>query len=175
MAVWLAARPMFRHAGRALLWSVALFGITTIMFGLSTSLWVSLLALAIGGAADNISVVIRHLLVQTRTPDDLRGRTAAVNSVFIECSNEVGAFESGLVATWFTPVVSAVSGGIGTLAVVVFVAWAFPALRRMKQVIEPIPLVPESTRTAETEVTRARHEVRVAEYEEEDHRTAGSA
>lgn len=187
MAVWLAARPMFRHAGRALLWSVALFGVSTIIFGLSTSLWLSLAALAIGGAADNISVVIRHLLVQTRTPDDLRGRTAAVNSVFIECSNEVGAFESGLVATWFTPVISAVSGGVGTLAVVVFVAWAFPALRRMKQVIEPAvspvlstpvlstPATTEAQSATEADLARARHEVRVAEYEEEDHRTAGSA
>jgi MFS family permease len=136
MAIWLAAKPSFRHAGRALLFSVAVFGVSIIVFGLSTSFWLSLVALGIGGAADNISVVIRHILVQTRTPDELRGRTTAVNSVFIECSNEVGAYESGLVASWFGPVVSTVSGGVGTLAVAAIVAVSFPALRRMRTLTE---------------------------------------
>ena len=136
MAIWLAAKPSFRHAGRALLFSVAVFGVSIIVFGLSTSFWLSLVALVIGGAADNISVVIRHILVQTRTPDELRGRTTAVNSVFIECSNEVGAYESGLVASWFGLVVSTVSGGVGTLAVAAIVAVSFPALRRMRTLTE---------------------------------------
>ncbi len=136
MAIWLAAKPNFRHAGRALLLSVAVFGVSIVVFGLSTSFWLSLVALGVGGAADNISVVIRHILVQTRTPDELRGRTTAVNSVFIECSNEIGAYESGLVASWFGPVVSAVSGGIGTLAVAAIVAVSFPALRRMRNLTE---------------------------------------
>lgn len=155
VALWLAARPNFRNAGRALLASVAVFGVCMIVFGLSTSLWVSLLALAVSGAVDNVSVVIRHVLVQMRTPDHLRGRTTAVNSVFIECSNEIGAFESGLVASWFGPVVSVVSGGIGTLGVVVFIAFAFPALRKLRT------------------LTETKEDVREAEVEEEEHRRLG--
>jgi predicted MFS family arabinose efflux permease len=155
VAIWLAARPTFSHAGRALLWSVAIFGVCMIVFGMSTSIWLSLAVLAVSGAVDNISVVIRHMLVQIRTPDELRGRTTAVNSVFIECSNEVGAFESGLVARHFGPVFSVVSGGFGTLAVVAFVAFAFPDLRRMRRVQE------------------TKEDVRRAEYEEEEHRRLG--
>jgi MFS family permease len=164
MAVWLAARPGLRHAGRALLLCVAVFGVCMIVFGLSTSLWLSLAALAVSGAVDNISVVIRHVLVQMRTPDHLRGRTTAVNSVFIECSNELGAFESGLVAFHFGPVVSVVSGGMGTLGVVAFVALAFPALRRMKVLTEP-----GAPQTKE----EMRRKVREAEVEEEEHRRLG--
>ena len=169
MAVWLAARPGFRHAGRVMLGSVAVFGVCMIVFGLSTSLWLSLLALAVSGAVDNISVVIRHVLVQMKTPDGLRGRTTAVNSVFIECSNELGAFESGLVASWFGPVISVVSGGVGTIGVVVFVALAFPALRRMKNLVEPTdPLQSPQERKDEM-----RRNVREAEFEEEEHRRLG--
>lgn len=156
MAVWLAARPNFRHAGRALLGSVAVFGLCMVAFGLSTSLWVSIAVLAVSGAADNVSVVIRHMLVQTRTPDELRGRTTAVNSVFIECSNEVGAFESGLVARLLGPVFSVVSGGLGTIAVVAFVWTSFPALRRMQRLQE------------------SKEDVRRAEFEEEEHRRLGT-
>ncbi len=156
MAIWLAARPSFGHAGRALLWSVAIFGVCMIVFGWSTSLWLSLAALAVSGAVDNVSVVIRHVLVQTRTPDELRGRATAVNSVFIECSNEIGAFESGAVASWIGPVGSVVSGGFGTLAVVAFIALAFPALRRMKRLQE------------------TKEDVRHAEVEEEEHRGLGA-
>ena len=159
MAIWLAARPGFRHAGRALFGSVAAFGICMIVFGLSTSLWLSLIALAVSGAVDNISMVIRHVLVQMKTPDGLRGRTTAVNSVFIECSNEIGAFESGLVASWFGPVVSVVSGGFGTLGVVAIVAVAFPALRRMRKLVES--------------KEEMRKDVREAEFEEEEHRRLG--
>ena len=103
-----------------------------------------------------MSVVIRHVLVQTRTPDHMRGRATAVNGVFIECSNEIGAFESGLVANWFGPVVSVVSGGIGTLGVVAIVAISFPALRAMKRLIE------------------TKSDVRHAEVEEEEHRGLGT-
>ena len=127
MALVLANRRPFTKAGPALLWSVAGFGACTIIFGLSTSVWISLAMLAIGGALDNISVVVRHVLVSVRTPDRLRGRVAAVNSVFIECSNELGGFESGLVAKLFTPVISVVSGGIGTILVVVGMAFWLPA------------------------------------------------
>jgi MFS family permease len=156
MAVWLAARPSFRHAGSALLWSVAGFGVCMIVFGLSEWLWLSLLALAVGGALDNISVVIRHMLVQLRTPDEMRGRTTAVNTVFIESSNELGAFESGLVARFFGPVASVVSGGFGTLSVVAFVALAFPQLRSMRRLVE------------------TKDDVRHAEAEEEEHRGMGT-
>src|SRR5688572_349628 len=100
-----------------------------IVFGLSEVFWVSLVALALSGALDNISVVIRHVLVQMRTPDELRGRVSAVNSVFIESSNELGSFESGLVASWLGPVASVVSGGIGTVLVVAAVAAKWPQVR----------------------------------------------
>jgi sugar phosphate permease len=103
-----------------------------IVFGFSTSFWLSLFALAASGAVDNISVVIRHVLVQNKTPDHLRGRVGAVNSVFIECSNELGGFESGLVAKFFGPVVSVVSGGIGTIMVAAVVCLTIPQVRRMK-------------------------------------------
>ena len=136
MAVWLAMRPSFTRAGATLLWSVVAFGVSMIVFGLSTSFWLSLAALAVSGAVDNISVVIRHVLVQMRTPDHLRGRTTAVNSVFIECSNEVGAFESGAVAAWLGPVWSVVTGGLGTIGVVAFIACAFPALRKMRRLVD---------------------------------------
>jgi MFS family permease len=132
MAIWLAHRRPFAKAGRALLWSVAVFGLATIVFGFSHWFWLSLVALLVAGAADNVSVVIRHVLVQMRTPEELRGRVSAVNSVFIECSNELGSFESGLVAKLFGPIASAVSGGVGTILVVLGVGAAFPELRRLQ-------------------------------------------
>ena len=92
---------------------------------------VALASLFVAGALDNVSVVVRHVLVQVRTPNHLRGRVSSVNSVFIESSNELGAFESGLVAKFFGPLVSVVSGGIGTLVVVGVIAMAFPGLRRL--------------------------------------------
>jgi len=131
MSIILAHLPPFRRAGRTLLFSVAAFGVATIGFGLSTNYWLSLALLLVAGMADNISVVVRHVLVQVRTPEHLRGRVGAVNTVFIECSNELGSFESGLVARLFTPVISVVSGGIGTLLVVLGVGAGFPDLRRL--------------------------------------------
>lgn len=134
MALVLAHRPPFRHAGPAFLWAVIGFGVATIIFGLSRSFVLSLTMLALSGAVDNISVVIRHILVQMRTPDEVRGRVSAVNSVFIECSNELGGFESGLVAQLFTPVISVVSGGIGTIAVVLAIAGIWPEIRRLRRI-----------------------------------------
>ncbi len=136
MSLYLAHRPPFKRAGPALLWSVVGFGVCTIVFGLSKSFWLSMVMLFTLGALDNISVVIRHVLVQYHTPDHLRGRVGAVNSVFIECSNEVGAFESGAVAKAFGPVVSVVSGGIGTIVVVAALALAVPELRRLRTLHE---------------------------------------
>lgn len=148
MALVLAHRPPFRRAGPALLWSIALFGLGTIGFGLSTNVWLSLALLAMLGAVDGISVVIRHVLVAVRTPDRLRGRVSAVNSVFIECSNELGGFESGLVATWFGAVASVVSGGIGTVLIVAATAIMLPELRRLGR-IEAVNQAPSTARTSE--------------------------
>lgn len=148
MAIVLAHRPPFRRSGSALLWSVAIFGMATIVFGFSQWFWFSLVALFVAGAADNISVVIRHVLVQIRTPEELRGRVSAVNSVFIECSNELGSFESGLVARFFGPVVSAVSGGIGTILVVLGVGAAFPELRKLGRLTQQAGAQPQRTAEA---------------------------
>lgn len=137
MALVLAHRPPFKHSGPALLLSVAAFGIATIVFGFSTWFPLSLAMLILAGAVDNISVVIRHVLVQVRTPDHLRGRVSAVNSVFIESSNELGAFESGLVAKLFGPIASVVSGGIGTILVVAGIAWWLPEIRKLGRLQEP--------------------------------------
>lgn len=138
MAVVLAYLPPLRQAGKALLWSVAGFGITTIVFGLSQSFWLSLLMLALSGALDNISVVIRHTLVQVRTPDHLRGRVSAVNSVFIGISNELGAFESGLAAAFFGPILAVASGGIGTIAIVFLITFFVPGIRQLDSLYEDL-------------------------------------
>ena len=131
MAITLAYLPPLRKAGPALLWSVVGFGVVTIIFGLSRSFWLSMLMLTLGGALDSISVVIRHTLVQIRTPDHLRGRVAAINSVFISASNELGGFESGLTAALFGPVISVVGGGIGTIVVVIATAMIWPGIRKL--------------------------------------------
>lgn len=133
MALILAHLPPIRRAGQAMLWSIAGFGLATIVFGLSQNLTLSLIMLFLTGALDNISVVIRHTLIQTQTPDELRGRVSAVNGLFIGASNELGGFESGVVAHWFGPVFSVVSGGIGTILVVLATAVQIPQLRRYEQ------------------------------------------
>jgi MFS family permease len=131
MALLLAHRAPLRHPGRALLWAVAAFGAAIIGFGLSQNLYLSFAMLFLAGAFDNISVVIRGTLMQVLTPDDMRGRVAAVNSVFISSTNQLGAFESGIMAHWLGLVPSVVVGGAGTLAVVVAAALCWPALRRL--------------------------------------------
>jgi MFS family permease len=136
MALTQSHRPPLDRAGRALLLAVTIFGIATIVFGVSTSFWLSLAMLAICGAADNISVVVRHSLVQLRTPDEMRGRVSAVNSVFISASNELGEFESGTVARFFGPVASVVSGGIGTIIVVALTVWTWPEIRKLGRLHE---------------------------------------
>jgi MFS family permease len=129
----LAHRPPLQKAGRALLWSVAGFGVATIAFGLSTSFWFSFLMLVLCGALDNVSVVVRHTLVQILTPDEKRGRVSAVNSLFIGTSNELGGFESGFVAHLVNPVFSVVSGGAGTILVVIATALIWPQIRRYER------------------------------------------
>jgi len=139
MATVVAHSRPFSRAGRALLLAVAGFGAVTIVFGLSRSFLLSLAMLFLAGAFDNISVVIRHTLVQVRTPDVLRGRVSAVNGVFIGSSNELGGFESGLVAQLFGPVVSVVAGGIGTIAVVAAVAGLWPEIRALGSLADQRP------------------------------------
>jgi MFS family permease len=132
MAVSLAHLPTFKRAGRTLLLAVTGFGLATIVFGLSTSFVLSVAMLALLGALDNISVVIRSTLLLIRTPDEMRGRISAVNSIFISASNELGGFESGLTAALFGPVLSVVGGGLGTLLVVLAIAKMWPEMRQLK-------------------------------------------
>ena len=129
-ALILAHRPPLQKAGRTMLLAVAGFGLATIGFGFSRWFWLSLLTLFVCGAMDNISVVVRHTLVQLLTPDEKRGRVSAVNSLFIGTSNELGGFESGVVAYLLGPVISVVSGGIGTILVVIAVAAIWPEIRK---------------------------------------------
>jgi MFS family permease len=129
VAIALAYRPLRRRAGVVMLGCVALFGVATIVFGLSRNFGLSLIALGFAGAVDMVSVFIRHTLVLLNTPDTMRGRVAAVNSVFIGASNELGEFESGITAAWLGTVPAVVVGGIGTCLVVVICALLFPALR----------------------------------------------
>ncbi|MDD0838661.1 MFS transporter [Curvibacter sp. HBC61] len=128
MSVWLTRWPLERHVGRKLLGAVAVFGLATLVFGVSTSLWLSLAALAVSGAADMVSVVVRQTLVQLETPDAMRGRVSAVNSVFIGASNQLGEFESGATAALLGPVGSVVLGGVGTVLVAALWVKAFPSL-----------------------------------------------
>ncbi|MBZ5707239.1 MAG: MFS transporter [Acidobacteriia bacterium] len=142
MAIVVAYRPIQRRAGLTMLWCVAGFGAFTIVFGISRSLIVSLLAMVLVGATDMVSVIIRATLVQLATPDAMRGRVNAVDMLFIGVSNELGEFESGLTAQWFGTVPAVVLGGIGTLVVIGLWAWWFPELRNADQ-LTVAELVPE--------------------------------
>jgi len=128
LSLLLSRFPITRHAGRVLLAAVAVYGAATIVFGLSTSFVLSLLALVVAGAGDMVSVVVRQSLVQLDTPDAMRGRVSAVNSVFIGASNQLGEFESGVTAALFGPVASVLLGGLGTLLVATLWRRLFPAL-----------------------------------------------
>jgi hypothetical protein len=130
MAILLAHRPLRGRVGATMLWCVAGFGVFTIVFGLSRSLILSMVALLLVGATDMVSVVVRGTLVQLATPDEVRGRVNAVEMIFIGASNEFGQFESGLTASWFGTVPAVVLGGIGTLLVTALWALGFPELRR---------------------------------------------
>jgi MFS family permease len=133
MAIVVAHRPIRRRAGLTMLLCVAAFGVLTIVFGISHSLILSLVALFLIGASDMVSVIIRATLVQVATPDEMRGRVNAVDMLFIGVSNELGEFESGLTAQWFGTVPAVVLGGVGTLLVIVTWAWLFPELRNADQ------------------------------------------
>ena len=134
----LAHLPPMKNAGRTLLLAVTGFGLATIVFGLSTSFPLSVAMLALLGALDNISVVIRGTLLLTQTPDAMRGRISSVNSIFIGISNELGSFESGLAASLFGPIIAVVAGGIGTILVVLAVAHVWPEMGQLKTLHPPM-------------------------------------
>ena len=142
MAIAVAHWPIRRRAGMTMLLCVAGFGVMTIVFGVSRSLIVSLVAMFLLGASDMVSVIIRAMFVQMATPDEMRGRVNAVDMLFIGVSNELGEFESGLTAQWFGTVPAVVLGGIGTLIVIAAWAWLFPELRNADQLTVG-ELVPE--------------------------------
>jgi len=137
LSVVLARWPIVRHAGPKVLWAVAVYGLATAVFGVSTSFALSLFALAVTGAADMVSIVVRQSLVQLETPDEMRGRVSAVNSVFIGASNQLGEFESGATAALLGPVGSVLLGGAGSIAIAVLWWRLFPSLARRDHLVRP--------------------------------------
>jgi hypothetical protein len=136
-ALYLSQRPIERHAGRWMFGGVAVFGLSTMVFGLSTSFLLSTGALFFLGVGDMVSVFVRHLLVQLETPDAIRGRVSAVSAMFIGASNELGEFESGLTAKWWGVVPAVVVGGTACLAVVAVYLKLFPQLRKLDRFPQP--------------------------------------
>jgi MFS family permease len=130
VSLTMVVRPIKRQAGALMLTCVAIFGVATVVFGLSKSMWVSLVALVVVGASDMVSVVIRSSMLQLATPPEMRGRVSAVNWLFVGASNEFGEFESGVTAQWWGAVPAVVIGGIGSLVVTAAAAGLFPQLRR---------------------------------------------
>jgi MFS family permease len=145
-ALLLAFRPLTRNVGPVMFLCVGLFGVATIVFGLSTSMIVSLGALVVLGAADMISVYVRTSLIQLHTPDAMRGRVSAVSGLFISASNELGEFESGVTAAWLGPVEAVVAGGVGAVIVTGLWAWGFPELRLADRFVAPEDDVPGDAR-----------------------------
>lgn len=143
MSFWLSRFPIERQVGRVMLASVALFGVTTIAFGLSTSFWFSLAVLVVLGAADMVSMVIRGAFVQLETPDEMRGRVSAVNGLFIGASNQLGEFESGVTAAWLGTVPAVVIGGVGTLVVSGLWLKLFPTLAQRDRLHAEPPADPQ--------------------------------
>ncbi len=137
MALWLGRHPLGGGVGRTMFMAVAIYGLATIVFGLSTSVLLSFVALFVMGASDMVSVVVRSSLVQLGTPDDMRGRVNAVNTMFVGASNQLGEFESGVTAAWFGTVPAVVLGGVGTLAVVAACMRLFPGLARHDRLDRP--------------------------------------
>ena len=133
MAIAIAHRPLRNRAGATMLWCVAGFGLCTVIFGVSRSFAISLLALFLVGATDMVSVIVRATLIQVATPDQMRGRVNAVDMIFIGASNELGQFESGITAQWFGAVPAVILGGIGAIVVTGLWALMFPQLRKVNQ------------------------------------------
>jgi MFS family permease len=148
MAVIQAHLPPMRRAGRVMLLAVTGYGLVTVIFGLSSSFWLCFAMLVMTGVFDNLSVVVRHTLVQLATPDSMRGRVSAVNQIFIISSNELGKVESGVLAWLVGPVWAVVGGGFGTLAVVAWITKAFPELRRLGRLQDVRPEQTESNEAA---------------------------
>jgi MFS family permease len=148
MSLWLTWRPLGRGAGRTMFGAVIVFGAATVVFGLSGSLPLSAVALAVLGAADVVSVVVRQSLVQLGTPDEMRGRVGAVNSLFIGTSNQLGEFESGVAAALLGPVAAVVLGGLGTIGVALLWMRWFPSLRGVDRLEEVTPDHPLGQRPA---------------------------
>ncbi len=136
MAILLTSRPLGRYAGKKMFSCVAIFGLATIVFGLSENFYLSLAALITLGAADMVSVNVRHSLTQLATPDHMRGRVSAVSMLFIGASNELGEFESGITAAWWGTVPAVLVGGAGTLAIVALWAYWFPELRKVDRLTD---------------------------------------
>lgn len=154
MAMLIAHLPPMRHAGRTLLWAVAGFGAATIVFGLSRWFWLSLAMMFLIGALDNVSVVVRHTLVQMLTPDSLRGRVSAINAMFIVASNDLGGLESGVTAWLVGPMLSVVGGGIGTIVVVLAAARIWPEILTIGSLRDIRPLAAADVqRQADEELT----------------------
>jgi len=148
MSIWLARHSMQRRVGPIMFAAVAGFGLATLVFAVSKLLWLSLIALFALGAFDMVSVVIRNSLVQLDTPDDMRGRVNAVNAIFINTSNQLGEFESGMLAAWVGAVNATLIGGVGTLIVVGLWIYMFPTLRRRQR----LQAEPEAAQVAESTV-----------------------
>jgi MFS family permease len=144
--MFLGRVPLRRSAGLAMFACIAIFGVATVVFGLSTDFTKSIVALTMLGASDMVSVYVRITLIQLATPDEMRGRVSAVNSLFIGASNELGEFESGITAAWFGTVPSVVIGGAGTVLVVVLWMMLFPGLRNLDKLSD---LQVEGARTAD--------------------------
>jgi MFS family permease len=149
MSVFLAHHPIRRAAGRKMFLAVITFGVATILFALSRSIALSMAILCVLGAADVVSVVVRSSLVQLETPDAMRGRVSAVNSLFIGTSNQLGEFESGLTASWFGIVPATIVGGVGSILVAITWMGLFPGLRRLERLTS---LPEEAGSKAETPV-----------------------
>ena len=133
MTMVLARHTISRHVGLRMFQAVIIFGVATIVFAVSHWMWLSVLALAVLGAADTISVVIRFSLVQLATPNEMRGRVGAVNFLFINASNQLGQFESGVTAALFGTVPAAILGGVATVAIALLWMKLFPTLRNMEK------------------------------------------
>jgi MFS family permease len=150
MALITAHLPPWRKAGRAMLLAVVGFGVATIIFGVSKIFWLSLVALALTGMFDNVSVVVRQTVMQMITPDAMRGRVSSVTFLFISCSNELGELESGLTARWFGAIQSVLLGGVGTILVVLGANFIFPEISRLGRLHELKPV--EIARATEEEI-----------------------
>jgi MFS family permease len=133
-AVFLAHHPIRTRAGHRLVAAVMVFGVATVAFALSRNVWLSMAILCVLGAADVTSVVVRSSLVQLETPDEMRGRVSAVNSLFIGTSNQLGEFESGVTASWFGIIPATIVGGVGSIVIALIWMVVFPDLRKLKSV-----------------------------------------